>query len=133
MDLLTNTIDKHAPQKTKIVSNRKKIPWFSGEVSNAIRSMRRADVQMASGLRTIQTIFLEFYRSRLFNHKHPESSRKELLLQTVSMTTALRPKRSLPYATIHLVGAKIFPYHLVSQTKRLPNASTISSFQKLPR
>ena len=41
-DLLIDTIDKHAPKNTKIVSIRKKIPWFSDEVSNAIRSRRRA-------------------------------------------------------------------------------------------
>ena len=35
------------------------------------------------------------------------------------MTTAPIPKRSSPYATIYLVGAKIIPYQLVSQKKEL--------------
>ena len=62
-DLLIDTIDKHAPKKTKIVSNRKKIPWFSDEVSNAIRSRRRAECKWLLDKNNLEK-FLEFYRSR---------------------------------------------------------------------
>ena len=31
--LQSDTMDKHAPEKTKVVSNRRKIPWFNDEVS----------------------------------------------------------------------------------------------------
>ena len=60
-DLLIDTIDKHAPKKTKIVSNRKKIPWFSDEVSNAIRSRRRAECKWLLDKNNSDK-FLEFYR-----------------------------------------------------------------------
>ena len=41
--LLSDTMDKHAPEKTKEVSNRRKILWFNDEVSEAIRSRRKAE------------------------------------------------------------------------------------------
>ena len=62
-DLLTDTIDKHAPKKTKTISNRKKIPWFSYEVSNAIRSRRRAEHKWLLDKNNPDK-FLEFYRLR---------------------------------------------------------------------
>ena len=62
-DLLIDTIDKHAPKKTKIVSNSKKIPWFSDEVSNAIRSRRRAEHKWLLDKNNPDK-FLEFYRLR---------------------------------------------------------------------
>ena len=62
-DLLINTIDKHALRKTKILSNRKKMPWFSDEVSNAIRSRRRAEHKWLLDKNNSDK-FLEFYRSR---------------------------------------------------------------------
>ena len=60
--LLSDTMDKHAPKKTKIVSNRKKIPWFNDEVSNAIRLRRRAECKWLLDKNNPDK-FLEFYRA----------------------------------------------------------------------
>ena len=60
--LLCDTMDKHAPEKTKVVSNRRKIPWFNDEVSNAIRSRTKAEHKWLLD-KNNQDKFLEFYRT----------------------------------------------------------------------
>ena len=61
--LLSDTMDKHAPKKTKVASNRKKIPWFNNEVSNAIRLRRRAECKWLLDKNNPDK-FLEFYRAQ---------------------------------------------------------------------
>ena len=61
-NLLSDTMDKHAPKKTKVVSNRRKIPWFNEEVSDTIRSRRRAECKRLLDKNNPDT-FLEFYRT----------------------------------------------------------------------
>ena len=60
--LLSDTMDKHAPEKTKEVSNRRKIPWFNDEVSEAIRSRRKAEHKWLLDKNNPDK-FLEFYRT----------------------------------------------------------------------
>ena len=59
--LLSKTMDKHAPKKTKAVSNKKKIPWFNDEVSDAMRLRRRAECKWLLDKNNPDK-FLEFYR-----------------------------------------------------------------------
>ena len=33
---LTTTLDGHAPEQTKVVSNQPKIPWFNNSISDSI-------------------------------------------------------------------------------------------------
>ena len=68
-DLLTETINKHAPKKTKTVSNRKRIPWFSDEVSNAIRSRRRAEHKWLLD-KNNPGKFLRVLQVKAFNNKY---------------------------------------------------------------
>ena len=55
-------MDKHAPKKTKAVSNKKKIPWFNDEVSDAIRLRRRVERKWLLDKNNPDK-FLEFYRA----------------------------------------------------------------------
>ena len=58
---LEEILDKHAPLKTKKVSERVKIPWFSDDVAVAICNRRKAEwrwyAQRSGTMR-----YLEFYR-----------------------------------------------------------------------
>ena len=130
-NLLTETIDKHALKNTKIVSNRKKIPWFSDEVSNAIRSRKRAEHKWLLD-KNNPGKFLEFYRLRHLTTNILNQAEKNYFHKLVHNNCTKTKKRSLPYATICWVEAKIIPYHWDPQTRSLLNASANTSFQKLP-
>ena len=130
-NLLTETINKHAPKNTKIVSNRKKIPWFSDEVSNAIRSRRRAEHKWLLD-KNNPGKFLEFYRLRHLTTNILNQAEKNYFHKLVHNNCTKTKKRSLPYATICWVEAKVIPYHWDPQTRSLLNASANTSFQKLP-
>ena len=60
--LLTNIMDKHAHQKTKEVSDRRKIPWFNDEVSEAIRSRKKTECKWVLDKKNPDKS-LEFYRT----------------------------------------------------------------------
>ena len=61
--LPSDIMDKHAPEKTKEVSNRRKIPWFNDEVSKAIRSRRKAECKWLLDKNNPDK-FLAFYRTQ---------------------------------------------------------------------
>ena len=60
--LLSDTMNKHAPEKTKLVSNRRKILQFNDEVSDAFRSRGKAECKWLLDKKKPDK-FLEFYRT----------------------------------------------------------------------
>ena len=42
-NILTTTLDNHAPLKSKVTSDRPKLPWYSDEIGEAICRHHKAE------------------------------------------------------------------------------------------
>ena len=42
-NILKTTLDNHAPLKSKVTSDRPKLPWYSDEIGEAIHMCRKAE------------------------------------------------------------------------------------------
>ena len=77
---LVEILDKHAPLKTKMVSDRVKIPWFNDDVAAAIHDRRKAEQRWSA--QTSDTMrFLEFYRlQRMVSNLLDDAEKNTIML-----------------------------------------------------
>ena len=62
-NLLTSIIDKHAPLKRKLVSNKPKVPWFNDSIAAEIRKRRRLEKIWQKDINNTEK-YLQFYKQR---------------------------------------------------------------------
>ena len=144
-DLLIDIIDKHAPKKTKIVSNRKRIPWFSDEVSNAIRSRWRAECKWLLDKNNPDK-FLEFYWLRCLTtnilnqaeknyfHKlvHDNCTKTKKIFAICNNLLGRSQDHPLPLGSTDKELAKHFSKYFISKIAKIRDTLTAKQGQLQP-